>query len=239
MTADGHLVAGSYGRRMFILVFRSVDTMGKALTPVGAFLFSGPGGNARNCIFANLSMMPNLYMILLGCTPAGRHTEQHDIYFAIAGSLPALLPDLRAFWPGENRLHIDAWREVRSVDGYRVEVVPKTKEADGGPGLFFINLGGYRPDEFEEFHYRMLIVAPDKATAIQSARASAFFRHTGFTGAQAHVDDKYGVDVDEVFEIADILPAGMKERYSLRFTPEEGLPPDSLHLGYLKLSALE
>ena len=179
-------------------------------------------------------------MILLGCTPQERHTEQHDIYFGIAGSLKELVPDLRLFWPGQPKLHIDAWREVKMVDGYELVIVPRNREtAEGSVKLFFINLGGYRPGEFEEFHYRMLIAAVDKSAAIGQAKSSAFFRHTDFEGANAHVDDKYGVDVDDVYEISDILPAAMKETYQLQLQPAPGLPPDSIHLGYFKLSNFE
>ena len=41
----------------------------------------------------------NLYMIMLGCTPKGRFTEQHDIFFGIGTSIKELVPDMKAFWP--------------------------------------------------------------------------------------------------------------------------------------------
>ncbi|MGN6440105.1 MAG: DUF1543 domain-containing protein [Agriterribacter sp.] len=33
-------------------------------------------------------------MLLLGCKPAGRHTEQHDVFFGIGASLKDLIPDI-------------------------------------------------------------------------------------------------------------------------------------------------
>ncbi|MEZ4787008.1 MAG: hypothetical protein R2790_03795 [Flavobacterium haoranii] len=33
--------------------------------------------------------------------------------------------------------------------------------------LFFINLGGYQPKQFEEFHHKLLIVAISKSDAIK------------------------------------------------------------------------
>ena len=102
--------------------------------------------------------------------------------------------------------------------------------------LFFINLGGYKQNEFEEFHYKMIIAAADKSEAINVSKKTAFFRHTGFKGATAHVDDKYGVDVDDVYEITDILPAATKEKYSIVVSPAENVAEDEIQLGYFKLS---
>lgn len=38
-----------------------------------------------------------LYMLLLGCKPKGRHTEQHDIFIGIADDLASLVPDILQF----------------------------------------------------------------------------------------------------------------------------------------------
>lgn len=181
-------------------------------------------------------------MLLLGCKPPGRNTEQHDVFFAVADQLRDLVPDICIFWPEANqKIHIDAWREVTRVDNYAVQVVYRRPEenAAGDIGkLFFINLGGYKPKEFEEFHYKMLVAGTDKGIAVQQAKQTAFYRHTGFEGAGSHIDDKYGIDVDDVYEIADILPASVKENYSIRLSPATDTKEDELHLGYFKLDKL-
>ena len=64
-------------------------------------------------------------MLLIGATPRERYIEQHDVFFGIGDSIKDLVPDVLTFWPGENKLHFDAWREVTSVNGYKVEVVLK------------------------------------------------------------------------------------------------------------------
>jgi hypothetical protein len=176
-------------------------------------------------------------MLLIGATPPERNIEQHDVFFCIAETMKDLIPDVIAFWPGNNKLHFDAWREVTSVNGYKVEVVLKNERKPGSPfKLFFINLGGYKQNEFEEFHYKMIIAAADKAEAITISKQTAFFKHTGFKGATAHVDDKYGVDVDDVYEIIDILPTAVKEKWNILVTPEDSLTEDEMNLGYFKLS---
>src|SRR5688572_19507954 len=108
-----------------------------------------------------------LFMLLLGCKPSGRNTEQHDIFFGIGSGLKELLPDIMRFWPeAGGRIHIDAWREVTQVDGYTVSIMSREEAGASSnsavPKLFFINLGGYKPGEFEEFHYKMLAAAVDK-----------------------------------------------------------------------------
>ncbi|HWI89655.1 MAG TPA: DUF1543 domain-containing protein [Flavisolibacter sp.] len=126
-----------------------------------------------------------LYMILLGCKPVGRNTEQHDLFFGIGGSLKDIKNDILDFWKEANgKIHIDGWREVNFVDGYQIKIIDK-KETDSGGNekLFFINLGGYKPNEFEEFHYKVLTIATDKGFAIQKAKQTAFYKHTGFEGA--------------------------------------------------------
>lgn len=182
-----------------------------------------------------------LYMVLIGATPKGRHTEQHDIFFGIGESLASLLPDMKLFWPeAAEIMHIDAWREVTCIDGFRVTIAPKTAgAADSSPKLFFINLGGYQPNKFEEQHYYVLTIKENRSLAFKQAKETLFFQHNYIEGSGAsHIDDKYGVDVDELYEIEDILSSAQKSKYSIEITPGNGTADDELHLGYVKMSSL-
>ncbi len=180
-----------------------------------------------------------LFLITLGCKPNGRHTEQHDVFFGIGYSLKDLLPEMKKFWPGV-KLHIDSWKEVTVADGHLVKIAAKEENISRNENkLFFLNLGGYKPNDLEEYHYKLLCVAKEKGDAIKQAKQTAFYTHTGFKGAASHIDDKYGIDVDDVYEIADILPRKLKDKYFI--IVEKGLQPlaeDELHIGYLKLSSL-
>lgn len=180
---------------------------------------------------------PKLFMLLLGCRPKGRHTEQHDIFFTIGHSLSEIVPAVNAFWPEvKGNIHIDAWREVTQVEGYKIDVVPRGQVSDKAERrLFFLNLGGYKQDEFEEYHYKMLVVAGTMDEAKVPAKETAFYKHTGFKGAVSHIDDRYGVDTDDFFEVPDILPAAIKEEYELQISPNPDGQDDSIHLGYLPL----
>ena len=181
-----------------------------------------------------------LFMLLLGCRPTGRNTEQHDIYFGIARSLKDLIPDIKSFWKSSGNIHIDAWRIVNNVDGCKISITEKTPNDREENKLFFINLGGYKENEFEEFHYKILSVSKNKSEAISAAKKTTFFKHTGFGKlAVSHIDDKFGVDVDDIFEINDILTAGDKMNFSVSIIKSETtLPKDILNMGYYKLSSL-
>lgn len=182
-----------------------------------------------------------LYMLLLGCVPPGRHIEQHDIFFGIATSLNELVPEIKAFWPEPERIHIDAWREVNAVEGYQVNITPRTANTTSGQQtnkLFFINLGGYQENKFEEQHYVLLTVKESRASALKEAKETFFFQHNYFDAAVSHIDDKYGIDVDDLYQIEDILSPLQKQKYQIELIRSDNLNEDQLHLGYLKLSSM-
>lgn len=180
-----------------------------------------------------------LYMIMIGCRPKGRFTEQHDIFFGIGNSLSELVPQMKAFWPeAKGRIHIDAWREVTNVDNHKIEIVSKIDTIANAAQLFFINLGGYKENEFEEYHYKILATGTSLAEATKKAKATSFFKHYGFKGATSHIDDKFGIDVDDIFNVADILSPELKEKFALKISENNMNFEDELHIGYLKLEKI-
>jgi hypothetical protein len=185
-------------------------------------------------------MEMKLYMVLLGCKPEGRHTEQHDVFFGIAPALKDLIPAFKSFWPeAKGKIHVDGWREVNYANGYQVVITPKAEKTQEPTGeLYFINLGGYKKGEFEEFHYKLVIAADELSKALKIAKDTAFFKHTHFEGANAHVDDKYGIDVDDIYTIEEILAHPFKNNYSIQLTPVTEAEEDPLNLGYFKLENL-
>lgn len=177
-----------------------------------------------------------LYMVLLGCTPKGRLTEQHDIFFGIGTSVQGLVKDMYSFWPDGGQLHVDSWREVTYINGYTISIVPKSEAVVTDDKLFFLNLGGYRQGEFEEYHYKTLIVAKSMAKAIKEATKSTFYKHYNFKGGgESHIDDKYALDVDDMHKVEDILAPHLKEQFSISISKTDEGTDDELHIGYLKL----
>lgn len=181
-----------------------------------------------------------LFMIMLGCRPKGRFTEQHDIFFGIGNSLKELIPKMKAFWPeAKGQIHIDVWREVTIVDNYKIEVVSKSKVTEQELNLFFINLGGYKENEFEEFHYKIVTIANTLGEASKKSKETSFYKHCGFKGATSHIDDKFGIDVDDIYNVKEILALDLKEKFALKITQSENeIKEDELHIGYLKLEKI-
>jgi Domain of Unknown Function (DUF1543) len=180
-----------------------------------------------------------LYMIMLGCRPKGRYTEQHDIFFGIGKSLKELIPSMKAFWPeAKGKIHIDAWREVTMVENFKIEVVTRNNSIATDSQLFFINLGGYKENEFEEYHYKVLAVGNSMAEASKKAKSNTFFKHFTFKGATSHIDDKYGIDVDDIFNVKEILSSTFTEQFEIKITATEDSEEDQLHIGYLKLDKI-
>lgn len=179
-------------------------------------------------------------MLLLGSKAPKRNVEQHDYFFGIAHSLKELVPQIKSFWPeAGNSIHVDGWREVNAVDGFKIEIKSKLEQlAPSENKLFFINLGGYQQNKLEEQHYIVLSVQSDKAKAIQDAKRTTFFKSKSIKGANSHIDEKYGIDVDDIHRVEDILDQKQKENYHIQISPMPNLPEDEIHLGYFKLDKL-
>ena len=182
-----------------------------------------------------------LYMILLGSRPKGRFTEQHDVFFGIGNSIKELIPEFKNFWKNAGSIHIDAWREVTRVENHEVKIVPKGSELKSDNNLFFVNLGGYKPNEFEEYHYKIVTVAKTLAEAQKKSKQTAFFKHCGFgTNAVSHIDDKFGIDIDDFHTVKEMLLPVFKDNYDIMITTFETiLEEDELHIGYVKLDKIQ
>lgn len=176
-----------------------------------------------------------LYMILLGCKPEGRVIEQHDLFFGIASNPVDLLSQINAFWPeAKGKFHIDVWRQVTKVGNFLIEIIDRSEIRSKDKNLYFLNLGGYKLDDFEEYHYKLLEVATKQSIAISNAKKSAFYKHCGFKGAVSHIDDKYGLDVDDLYNVDDLLNDNIKSKYQIEITEQTAAATDDLwNIGYL------
>ena len=181
-----------------------------------------------------------LFYIILGATPKSRNTEQHDVFFGIAENLRDLVPAIKDFWPeAEGRIHIDCYQEVRFVNGFEITVTERSDNLSDNH-LFFVNLGGYQHGFFGELHEQHLIVAPSLSAAVKKVKQTGFYRTMGFQNAASHIDDRYGVDIDDVFKVNDLLPASVKEKYTLRIEKSvEVNQKNFTHIGYLKIDKIK
>lgn len=191
-----------------------------------------------------------LLMLKIGARPKGRLIEQHDIVFAVVDDFTQVIDIINNTWKEvKNTWHIDAWREVNRVGDFKVELVPNDTPNDNVTTenkLFFVNLGGYLPNVFEEFHYKELVVAPTLSQATTQAKKSDFYKVydlatvdslTGINGV-SHVDDKRNVDVDEIHCVNTLV-----KDFTLTITPlseqdKQTMPEDEMHIGYLSIKKI-
>lgn len=178
----------------------------------------------------------NLFMLLLGCKPSDRHIEQHDIYFGIAKQLGELVPSIENYWPeAKDDIHVDSWRRVTKVGNYQISI--STEPVDNKElKLYFVNLGGYKPNDMEEYHYKELVVARALEEAKDLAKKTVFFKHH----LSPHIDDKYGIDVDDVYEIEELLPSFFKDQYYVKIEqcPAAISYEDEITNGYFTMEIL-
>lgn len=165
--------------------------------------------------------MKKLWMIEVGGKAGNANTEVHDIRFIAADALEDTYAVLRREWFGTD-LHIDAYREVRSADGWQVMLTPE--EPRDGPGLYFVNQGGWVPGQFEEAHEYRLFAAAAEAEAKRRGKAELL------TAA----GDRH---CDAVFAVQDRLVSADGQPAFLRLLPAAGdAVPDEIFHTYLVLA---
>ena len=189
--------------------------------------------------------MPTLFMVQLGGRPKGRLIEQHDIFFGIANQVSELVENINHHWPEvKNKWHIDSYRAITQVDDYAINLVESNHqlESDNDLKLFFINLGGYQHGSFEEFHYKLLIVASSQAEAIKQAKQSEFYKQFTFKdtsspfNAASHIDDKFEVDIDDIYNVNELIS---NVKILIELNPNIDIKQDKEHVGYLSIKNLK
>ena len=149
-----------------------------------------------------MSTAKKLFLVVLGGRCKGCHIEQHDVRWVVGETIDATLPALRQEWIGLRRgLHIDSYRCIDHVDGYRVEVIEQAQDPSSADGLhlWFVNLGAYDPKSMAEQHAFGVIAARSSSSA--KARA----RQRWLQGQeQVHKDDLHSVEMDSTLN--DLLP---------------------------------
>ena len=75
---------------------------------------------------------------------------------------------------------------------------------------------------------------------VKKAKQTEFYKTMGFEGAVSHIDDKHGVDIDDIFNVNDILPEKMKEKYSIVLVKSDVENQENpMGLGYLKIDKIQ
>lgn len=166
----------------------------------------------------------HLFMIYIGGAHEHSLIELHDIRFIVAKSIEDTYDSLRASWWGTpSSLHLDAWGIVRSVDGHLI-TLQTSPPHPSEPQLYFVNLGGYDPNEFTELHKNLLVVAASP----QEAKLKAVRQVQDWTSP--HRD--YLFDVEAVVSLNKVTePQG----YYIHSTPSDHNLPFEFTCNYTPL----
>lgn len=150
-----------------------------------------------------------------------------------------LKKNLLATLSKRDKVHIDAWARVEYVDGYRISIQPKSANSQASDQkLYFINLGGYKEAEFEEYHKKMFVVAGAVSEALGKIMNDDFMKayspeSLGMAG-YAHLDDQYKIDfeADDIVCISDVIG----ENYVLIVEKADSAPPNEMVVGYTHIN---
>lgn len=98
-----------------------------------------------------------LFMFYIGGDCGSSNIELHDVRFSVGEKAEDCYDDLRRQWWGDPKsLHLDCWGAVEQADGFDITL---TREpSNDAHKLFFLNMGGYDPGQFEELHKNVLLV---------------------------------------------------------------------------------
>jgi len=118
----------------------------------------------------------SLFIVVLGGRSLKSNIEIHDVRWVLGKSLEDTFPELRKQWLGKiNGLHIDSYKRIEYVDGYKIEISKSNKNNSikantEDESLWFINLGGYDPKKMYEEHEFSLVVAKKAIDAKKKAK---------------------------------------------------------------------
>jgi hypothetical protein len=168
-------------------------------------------------------MPPLLFLVVLGGRAPGVHIELHDVRFVVGHSLDDTLPALRRQWFGRRRgLHIDSWMAVKRVGRHAIHLSRDPWE--GTDRLWFVNVGGYRPDRLAEEHAFGLVVAATASDAKRQGLATWLPR-----AVDRHKDDLHPLVCLEAplsrQAVDDCLALEAVAGWHVHLTPVAGAPP--------------
>jgi hypothetical protein len=105
-----------------------------------------------------------LFAFYIGGETPNSLIELHDVRVLAAERMEDAYDAIRKSWWGTpESLHLDCWGELTSADGHNITL--EKEPPQGEDKLWFVNLGGYDPDDFNELHKNVFVVAPSESKA--------------------------------------------------------------------------
>ena len=123
-----------------------------------------------------------LFLVVLGGRANKANVELHDVRWVVGSRIEDTYDVLRKDWFGSpNGLHIDSYKRIKYVDGYRINLKKFEQnkiennqllnQISPKKYLWFVNIGGYSPNSMQEKHDFGFVVASDKLEAKNFAKS--------------------------------------------------------------------
>jgi len=123
-----------------------------------------------------------LFLVVLGGRANKANVELHDVRWVVGSKIEDTFDDLRRDWFGTFAgLHIDSYKKINYVDGYKINLKNIDNEKlkydnffNGNitqKNLWFVNIGGYDPCSMQEKHEFGLVVAKSSIEAKNLAKS--------------------------------------------------------------------
>ena len=123
-----------------------------------------------------------LFLVVLGGRAKKANVELHDVRWVIGSRIEDTFDVLRRDWFGTiDGLHIDSYKKINYVDGYKINLKKIEndklknsklfKENIPQYNLWFVNIGGYDPTSMQEKHEFGLVVASSSLEAKNKAKS--------------------------------------------------------------------
>ena len=183
-----------------------------------------------------------LYLVVVGGRSPKANIELHDVRWVIGSKIEDTYDQLRNDWFGSpNGLHIDSYKKIDSIDGYKIylrnkenkELKKKILKREKIPNkkLWFVNIGGYDPSSMQEKHEFGLVVASCPSEAKNKAKSKWLI-----DCKQKHKDDisdiKSFTDVDDCEVIKNIKNWEIELIPDDKFVEEKNIPD---WFGYMRI----
>jgi hypothetical protein len=123
-----------------------------------------------------------LFLVLLGGRAEKANIELHDVRWVVGSKIEDTYDLLRREWFGSLQgLHIDSYKKINFVDGYKIKLKYIENKKDKNNecfdsnhakmNLWFVNIGGYDPSSMQEKHEFGLVVASNSLEAKNKAKS--------------------------------------------------------------------
>ena len=123
-----------------------------------------------------------LFLVVLGGRASKANIELHDVRWVVGSKIEDTFDTLRSEWFGSpNGLHIDSYKKIKYVDGYKINLIDfdkdkiekkqLVKKKKAQKFLWFVNIGGYSPTSMQEKHEFGLVIASNKLEAKKLAKS--------------------------------------------------------------------